>query len=356
MATGIQVFSTPEQRVGIVKGQILAHAMPKECLSKIGEHYEMPTNQGDTIKMRQYLPYGATVTNPNQFFAHGTGDRGNAMAQAHMTQEGVTPPPDSLDKRDVTVVLNQFDILYGHTDKTALLYEDDIPKHQKKQVGERMTLVREMVRYGATRASTNQFYGGSGSSRGTVAGPITLGLLRSMKRSLRADHAEPVNSILQSSVKFGTVSVDEAYNVYGHTSLEADLSNLPGWKWVRDYGDISKALPGEVGSCEGFRFILRPEFVPYEDAGAAIGSTGCVSTTGTLIDVYPLIVTGENSWGDVSLRGNSFDYTNIAVGTKSSADPFGQRGYVGAIWWDAAVVTNNGWIAICNVGISTLSA
>jgi hypothetical protein len=96
----------------------------------------------------------------NQFFQNGTGDRGNALVQAHQIQEGVTPSPDSITPIDITVVVQQYGCLYGFTDKTAELYEDDIPKAMIEQVGERVTLVNEMIIWGALRACTNQYFGG----------------------------------------------------------------------------------------------------------------------------------------------------------------------------------------------------
>ena len=55
----------------------------------------------------KFLPYGATSSSPNIFFANGTGDRGNAIVQAHLTSEGVTPTPDSITPFDVTEVVQQ---------------------------------------------------------------------------------------------------------------------------------------------------------------------------------------------------------------------------------------------------------
>jgi hypothetical protein len=47
----------------------------------------------------------------------------------------------------------------------------------KTQLGERMGLVREMIRYGRDAACTNAFYSG-GTTRATVAAVITLNFIR----------------------------------------------------------------------------------------------------------------------------------------------------------------------------------
>ena len=80
-----------------------------------------------------------------------------------------------------------------------------------------------------------------------------------------------------------------------------------------------------------------------------------MSTTGTLIDTYPIIVVAEDAWGDVALRGmSSFDVTHIPHSKKDKNDPLGQRGYVGASFWSASFIQNDGWMAVIEVGITDL--
>ena len=134
----MQTFALTKGRVNIFKGEILKHAKPYECLAKVGRQVDMPKNSSDTYVARRFLPYGATAANQNVFFQNGTGDRGNAMVQAHLTQEGVTPSPDSITPFDIAEVVQQYSCLYGFSDKTYNLYEDDIPEQMKIQIGERV--------------------------------------------------------------------------------------------------------------------------------------------------------------------------------------------------------------------------
>ena len=90
----MQTYQLTPARIGRFKGAILAHAKPFEVLAKAGRQVQMPQNNSDTYVARKFLPYGATSSSPNIFFANGTGDRGNAIVQAHLTSEGVTPTPD----------------------------------------------------------------------------------------------------------------------------------------------------------------------------------------------------------------------------------------------------------------------
>ena len=360
MPVSMQTFALTPGRINKYKGEILAHAVPLEVLSREGRQVKMPKNMSDTYVARRFLPYGATSTSAatqNTFFNNvsATGDRGNQIVQAHLTAEGVTPPPESIVPMDVQVVMQQYSCLYGFTDKTYDLYEDDIPKEMIKQVGERVTLVNELLIYGVLKGCTNQFYGGTGTTIATVNGGLTLGLLRRIAKSLQANHAKPVNNALSASNNYGTSAVAIGFTVYIHTDSEPDIRDLPGFIAAEKYAS-SKPMEHEIGACERFRFITSPELVSQLNAGAAIGATNLYSTGGSNIDVYQFVVCAQEAWSQIAVRGKeSLSPTYLPPGQKTKSDPFGQRGYAGTIWWKAALVENNGWMAIGNVGVKNLS-
>jgi len=352
-------FSLTAARLGKFKGQILSHAVPLEVLGKTGRQVAFPKNNSDTYVARKYLPYGASATSSstqNQFFpTTAATNRDVTIVNSHLTSEGVTPTPDSITPLDVTVVMQQFSCLYGFTDKTYDMYEDDIPAAMIEQVGERVTLVNEMIIYGALRACTNQYYGGTGSTIATVNGGVTLGLIRKIAKKLQANHGKPVNKMLKASGNYGTDAVAEGFNVYCHTDLEPDIRDLPGFIPAEKYAS-GTPMPNEIGKVERFRFMTSPD-LPAILAGAtsvAVGPTGLAGTT--YPDVYAMIVTAQDAWSQIAVRGKDvLAPTYLPPGQKSKSDPFGQRGYAGTIWWKAVMIENNGWMAIGNVGVKLLS-
>lgn len=345
----IQNYNTSPARIGKLKGEILKAAQPVEVLGITGAQKQIPKNSSDTVVFRRWLPFGGV---DNKFI-----DPANvsSFASSHLTQEGVTPSADTLAPVDVTATLQQYACLYAVTDKTADLYEDDVPEEMKQQTGERIGLVREMVRYGELKGLTNVFYGGTGNSPGTVNDTLSINLLRKITKSLKSNHAKMVTKILDSGPNFGTTSVEAAYLVFCHTDMEPAIRNLTGFKHVSEYANRKVVHEQEIGSCESFRFVLSPELAGSPDSGAAAGTTGMQSTTGTNIDVYPVIVVGEDCWGQVALRGTqSLDVTYIPPGQKDKNDPLGQRGYIGAKTYMVSKVLNNGWGARALVGTPAL--
>lgn len=345
----MQNMTTQAQRIGILKGEILAHADPKEVLGITGVQKKMPKNVGQTVRFRRYLPFGGV---DNKWI---TGTNVANFANAHLATEGVTPTTDTVSAVDINATLVQYACLYALTDVVVDLYEDDLASEMKKQTGQRIGLVREMVRYGALKGMTNAFYA-AGTNRGTVAASLTVNLIRKVTRQLKQNHAEMVTSILDSSPKFGVSSVEAAYLVFCHTDMEAAVRDLDGFIHIADYGTRQTIHPQEIGSVESFRFILSPELAPYINAGAAVGVLGLFSTGASNIDVYPVIVTGEDAWGQVALRGgNSLDVSYIAPGTKDTADPLGQRGYIGAKTYTVSQMLNSGWAAVVECGTPDLA-
>ena len=345
----IQNYSTVTARIGKLKGEILAHAMPVEVLGITGMQKQMPKNQSDTIVFRRYLPYGGT---DNKWI---TGANVATFASSHVTTEGTTPTADVLAASDITVTLTQYAVLYSVSDKTVDLYEDDVPAEMKKQTGERIGLVREMVRYGALKACTNLFYAG-GTSIATVDETLTVNFLRKIARTLLANHAKQITSILAPSPNYATAPVEAGYLVFCHTDLEPAIRDLAGFKHVSEYGSRKPVHEMEIGSVERFRFIASPELAANINAGALVGATGLFSTGGTNIDAYPVIVVGEDAWGQVALRGmDSIDVTYLPPGQKDKNDPLGQRGYIGAKTYMAASVLNNGWMSLAWAGTPSLA-
>lgn len=340
-------LTNPAQRIGKLRGEILAHSIPIEVLGITGLQKAMPKNNGKTVSMRRYRPYGALATNEN------TKNRPIVDATAHILTEGTAPTADTLVPDDVEISLTQYGCLNQVSDQVVDMYEDDVPAEMKKQCGERVGLIREMVRYGVVKAGTNVFYSG-GTSRLTTDEKLTLKVLRRASRTLQANHAKKITGVLAPSVNISTQPVEAAYLVFVHTDAEADVRDLAGFVHVSAYGQRKVVNENEIGSVENFRFITSPELAPYVDAGALTGATGLYSS-GTKVDVYPFIICGEDAWGQLALRGeNALDPTWIPPGEKSKSDPLGQRGFVGAKFYFAFKILNEGWMAVIEAGVSDL--
>lgn len=350
----MQNYNTVSSRNLIRAAQgMLKHAEPITVLGDFGTQREMPKNQTDTLVFRRTLPFGAVVG--------GTQIEGNARyngtpnieASNFLLAEGQTPNPNTISFQDVSVTLQQYGILFKFSQKTELMYEDDIPQEMVVQTGETLAEVMEMIRYGVLKAGSTVVYG-NGSSRSAVNTTISLNQIRKAVRTLEANRAKRVTSRLKPGVQYGTRAIQPTYLVFVHTDMVADCRNLPGFTKVEEYGQFSPAHDREFGACEDFRFISSPLFRPFIGAGSST-LNGCLSVGGSNVDVYPSIVIAQDCWGQVALKGmNAIKPTVLKATQISHANPLGQFGYVGASTWFASVRLNEAWMARLENGVSNL--
>jgi N4-gp56 family major capsid protein len=344
----IQAYGLSPGRINEVLGETLAYAEPDMVLAKGCNMKQIPKNKGDNVSYRRIIPTGGATTNAN------TINRWSVTAAGHLLQEGVTPGVETLTDQYVTFQLNQYGAIYGWSNKTADLHEDDIPKDMSRIMGKRMTLVQEMIRYGAMKACTNVFYSG-GTSRATTDEAISLNVLRRAARGLLANHAGKKTTIIKAGPDYDTSAIEDAFLVFVHTDAAADIRDLPGFVPYSKYAGMTP-MPKEIGSCEEFRFILSAELAAYADAGGANAALYATTSAASSIDVYPFIICGEDAVFDIALKGeDSFDMNIIPHTQADKNDILGQRGYCGASFWSAVGVVNNGWMAVVESGVSSLA-
>jgi N4-gp56 family major capsid protein len=340
-------YASPAGRINEIKGKMIKITEPVEVLQLGCEMQPMPRNKGDNITYRGVIPIGGATTNAN------TINRWSITAANYQLAEGVTPAAQALEYRDVPVAIAEYGIMFSYTNKVKLFHEDDMPADQVRQTALAMGLIREMVRYGVMKAGTTVQYAG-GTTRATVDETISYNLLSLMSRTLQANGAGMKSSILAPGPAYDTSAIEAGFIVFCHTDCEHDIRRLEDFVPVAKYANRSVINEHELGSCGRFRFIVSKDLNSYASAGAAVGSTGLKSTDGSNIDVFPMIVCGEEAVYDIALNAN-FDPFHIPTTQRTKDDPMCQRGYVGATMWSAACVVNNGHMGVIECGVTSLS-
>lgn len=343
----VQKYSTVASR-NLIRAEMkmLKHAEPIQVLGKFGSMKEQPLRKTDTVVFRRLKPFNATAA-----------EVPNITAANFVTSEGVTPTANTISYTDVTIQLQQYAVLFKFTSKAQLMYEDDIPNDMAKLTGETLAEVAELVCYGQVKAGTSVAYA-NGSTRVGVNTTISLKKLRLAARTLESNRARRVTSAIKPGPDFGTKSVEPAYLVFHHTDVNADIRDLPGFTRIEDYGTAVKPVhPREIGTCEEFRFVPSPLFAPYLAGGAAVGTSGMYAADDTTIDVYPVIITAEDAWGHISLKGHGYSGispTIIPSNQKNHANPSGMFGYVGADFWYNGLRLNENWMIRLEVAVTNL--
>jgi N4-gp56 family major capsid protein len=300
--------------------------MPRFC-----QVQPMPKNKSDTVKFRRYSAFAAATT---------------------PLTEGVTPSGKTISFTDFVATLNQYGDWVQITDKIADLHEDPVLKEMMAVCGEQAGETIEKITFGVATGGTNVFYA-NGTARNQVNTVVTRDKLRAVVRSLRANGARPIGEILGASDKIGTQPVGEAFFAFGHTDLDSDIRNITGFVPIEEYGNATKALPYEIGKVENIRFILTRHFHSIPDAGASTSTM--VSTSGSVADVYQLVVLAKDALGSVALKGADAVHPMVLnPNTPRGGDPMGQLGSVAWKTWFAAVRLNESWLARIECAVTKL--
>lgn len=324
--------------------RMLKRALPLLVFEKFGQVYPLPTNSTQVAKFRRYFLTGATGS-----AGSGSGAFFTPLATTPLV-EGVTPEGRSLATQDYTVQLAQYGDYITITDVVNDTHPDNILAEATDILGENAAETVETLRFNVLKAGTNVFYANSVAARINVITKITLADQRRVTTALSRQNAKKITTIVASKPDYNTKSVEAGYVAVCHPDNETDIRDMVGFKPVADYGPHQSPWEGEIGSVEQVRYIATTVARPFTDAGAAISTSGLRSTTGTNIDVYPILYFARDAFGIVPLKGHS-SMTPMVVNPKPAAgDPLGQRGTVGWKLWTATVILQDAFMIRLEVG------
>lgn len=318
--------------------EMLRRAVPYLVFEMFGQAYPLPTNSTKLVKFRRYEALDATPV---------------------ALTEGVTPAGKTLIVSDVPATLEQYGDLVTITDVIADTNEDPTLKMAMEVLGEQAAELLERMRIGILLGGNSVWRVGAAGARVTnradVASPITLGAQRGIVRALKTQKASQITKIVRSTPSFNTENVAPSYVAVCHPYLEADIRAMGGFIDVKDYGAVS-SWPNEIGSVEGVRYLYSTLMEPWADAGALTSAaTGMVSTSGTKVDVYPILYIAKDAYGIVPLKGHAAVTPmvlnpNVARG----GDPLGQRGTVAWKSMQTCVILNDAWLWRAEVACTEL--
>lgn len=335
----ITSFGDVSPRVGIYAYEkFLRHATPVTVLARFGQVIPVPKNKGLTVKARRFNPF-PPLTAP--------------------LAEGVTPSVSGASITDVTGTLLQFGDVHGVTDVIEDTHEDPVLNQFVGLSGEQAGATYEQYLYGILKGGTGVSYA-NGTQPDHVNTPLTLDKQRAVIRALQASKASKITSILSGSTDIGTTPVEAAYVAVAHTDLGPDIRDLTGFTPVAQYGSMKPICEYEIGAVEDVRYILSPDLGPTANGGGAHGGV-VLSTGGTYADIYPILFFGKDAFATAPLKNvgigkdsNLVVEPTIVRAKPSSADPLGQRSYVGWKAYFCGMRLNEAWMHRLVVGASVL--
>lgn len=305
----------------------LARAIPYMVIEAFGQSKVVPQRSSKVAKFRRYNALPLTTT---------------------PVTEGVTPTGLSFTHTDVTATLEQYGAWLALTDVIQDTHEDPVFMEMRGALAEQAAQTIETIRYNVIKAGTNVFYA-NGSARTDVNTPLTRTLQRKITRSLKAQNARRITRVLRPTPDYGSTPVAPAFVGIVHTDVEGDIRNMTGYRPPEEYTQASP-WPSEIGKVEDVRYVSSTIIEPFLGAGSS--TINGMLNSSSAVDVYPVIISGQDAYGIVALRGSQAITPMVSNPKPSSHDPLAQ---VGTIAWKSmqtAVILNDAWMVRGEVGVT----
>ena len=312
--------------------QLLSHAKPFLILERFGQSKVMPKKQTNVMQFRRSKPIPLRLI---------------------PLQEGVTPPGNRFAYEQLAVRIQQYGDWLEFTDVVQDTNKDNVLRDMAERQGEQIGETKEKLTWDIVSNGTSVYYGGGVSQRADVAaaGLYNADLERSIVRAMQARKARKLTKVVSGSEMYETYAIEPAFIGICHTDVVPTLrdlksaSNNSKFTPVSRYGGSYRTVTRhEVGSFEETRFVATPDHgEPYKGAGASY-STEDRHITNSKIDVYPMLILGQECFATVALAGRNAVSPKIVNPNPSSGDPLGQRGTSGWKFWFACLITNEDWM------------
>ena len=262
--------------------------------------------------------------------------------------EGVTPPGITATYTDVVMRLNQHVNVVYFTDRLKDTHEDPVVKKFTEGLGKQAAEIVETLLCDMLKGGSNVSYAGAVGSRLLVARTVNLGDIQRCVRTLKRAGAKKHGKMIAASQNVATQPVDAAFFAFCHPDLEPDLYNIREFIKAKNYADPGKKIEGEIGEAGGVRFIGADFMTPFLNATTATStkwlSGGDIVSSAATSDVYPIVITAEDSYAALRLQGMEAAEILTVQPHAAPGDPAGQRGSIASKFYFGCGRLNEAWM------------
>ena len=256
-----------------------------------------------------------------------------------------TPPtgktPTLTDFQATLKQFGDFIVLSDYADLTGI---DDYQRFWVGLLGEQAGYTIDAVDRDVVTAGTNVIYS-NGAARTDVLSIVDENDLDRAIRSLSNNGAQKQLSGNSGSTNVGSTPIMPAYPAITMPDVLFDLQNLDDFKWASDY---KGAVEGESARYKQLAFFESADPSSLGAGGKKFAGGGASSTavknTGSVADVYTIMVMGKHGFTRVPLNGESTKNIRKALGSAGTADPLDQIQTFGWKNTSARLITNQNWL------------
>jgi N4-gp56 family major capsid protein len=221
---------------------------------------------------------------------------------------GITDPvAQALSKNDQTCTLEKFGAFITIEDEVEFTNENPILTVATERAGRQAGLSRDTLLRDYLNAGTNVMYAGGVAGRVNIASTVNDTDFYKIVRALARVDAKRFKKMIQPGTGVGSNPIPASYFAITHPDITFSVRGLDGFIPIEEYPKQQDVYPQEIGAHKaGIRFLESTNAKIFPDSGAAVGSTGLISS-GTKVDVYTILVFGVGAGAIVTLDGHALE-------------------------------------------------
>ena len=341
--------------------QALIDARKLQFFMKLADVTSMPKQFGKTIKRFHYMPLlddrnlndqgldanGVTYANGNLYGS--SKDVGTISGKLPaLSETGGRVNRVGFKRKELQGSIQKFGFFDEYTQESVDFDNDaELMQHiSREMLNGANEMTEDALMIDIVNSAGVLRYAGTATSKATVKATdvVTYSDFMRLNVDLDNNRCPKQTTIFTGTRMVDTKTIPAARFMYTATemipTLKAmkDLFNNQAFIPVERYGAGVEPSDHEIGMIDQFRIIIHPEMVRWQGTGAA-SADGSVYTTNGKVDVFPLIVVGEQSFTTIGFQtdGNTvkFKITHKPPGeaNASQLDPYGETGFMSIKWY-----------------------
>ena len=262
-----------------------------------------------------------------------TGGKVNRVGFTRLTLEGT---------------FRNFGFYYEYTeDSLQFDTDEELEEHVSREaIRGANQIIEDNIQIDLLNSAGTVVYAGSATTNATVGATARLTYRKILDLSLQLDDVDtPKQTTIMTGTRMqDTVTIPSARVAFIGSELVPtlrgmkDLHNSPAFIPVQKYAAGTTVLNGEIGMIDQLRFVQVPRMFSWKGAGAAhAGLT--VRVTGGKVDVYPVLVVGDESFTTIGFQTSGktvkFELINKKPNKETATldNPYGKLGFASIQWW-----------------------
>ena len=262
-----------------------------------------------------------------------TGGKVNRVGFTRLTLEGT---------------FRNFGFYYEYTeDSLQFDTDEELEEHVSREaIRGANQIIEDNIQIDLLNSAGTVVYAGTATTNATVSDTSRLTYRKILDLSLKLDDVDtPKQTTIMTGTRMqDTVTIPSARVAFIGSELVPtlrgmkDLHNSPAFIPVQKYAAGTTVLNGEIGMIDQLRFVQVPRMFSWKGAGAThLGST--VRVTGGKVDVYPVLVVGDESFTTIGFQTSGktvkFELINKKPNKETATldNPYGKLGFASIQWW-----------------------